>query len=625
MIKQLICIVLFSILSTISFANNLIIDEKNKNKLEINKLKILHDKQNIFTIEHVLENRHKFENINKTNLGLKKYPLWTYSKIINNTSQQLELIFTNPRAGIDFIDVYILDENKIIKEILLGDMRNQEQREFIYRKSSFLLNLKPYKQYDFLIKYKSFGAIDINWKIHKKNDYISYMTKESLVFGFIAGFVVLISTYIIFFDRLFPSYANKIYFGIMISTLLMQFSIAGIFYQLGINSYFNTIFSWTIGNLAAALVGLFPIYFFNLRKIMPKTTILLKVLSYSILSFAFIFLFYPLKNDLLYLAPYANVILLVLIITLFIVSFRLFLIKVGGAFFYLLANSFFTLSAAYFVLGLLGLIEVNSYFYFSLGIGSILNILGIGMLIVFRLLNMKRDKENALIVINEQAKLSNIGQAMVNISHQWKEPINHIHYAINNIYAAREFNDPNLEKITNKSLEQIKTTTNLMANTGNNFLSLYKEEKKIEKIDIATSLSSTIKILKKQMDDLDVTIITKSKRKYYLYADKYLLSNVFLTLLENAIKVFKNRQTKKPYIEVETTKKGDYIFVIIQDNAGGIKQTPINSIFEKDLTTLESTGLGLFLAKNILTIKLDGNISAKNTEDGAYFEIVFKV
>jgi len=55
--------------------------------------------------------------------------------------------------------------------------------------------------------------------------------------------------------------------------------------------------------------------------------------------------------------------------------------------------------------------------------------------------------------------------------------------------------------------------------------------------------------------------------------------------------------------------------LVFSDNTVGIKQSPISSIFEKDLTSLESADLGLFLAKNILTMKLNG----------AYFEICLKV
>lgn len=595
------------------------------NSLELNTLKIFEDKGNIYNIETILENKDLFQKAEKTNLGIKKHIVWTYQKIKNEKYIEDKIILTNPRAGIDFIDVFVFSENKIVKTALLGDMRPQEQREFVYRKSSFLLNLDPNKEYEIYVKYKSFGAIDINWEWNNSFEYISIITKESLIFGFVAGFVILICSYILFIDKKFPTVSNKIYFGIMICTLLMQFSIAGIFYQMGINSYINTIFSWSFGNFGAALVGFFPIYFFNLKKIMPKSTIALSFLSYGLIAFSIVFLFYPLKNDLLYLSPYANLILLILILFLYYVSIKLYLKKVRGAFVYLLANTFFTASAIYFLLALLGIIQTVTLFYYSLGIGSILNILCIGMVIVERLLELKKDKENALVLLNEYSKLSNIGQSMINISHQWKEPINHIYYAINNIQAAKEFNDPNLAKVIDKSLEQIKTTTTHMANTGEKFLSLYENKNSIDNIYLSDSISSSIKIFKNQIDALNIKIITETKENYFIYTDKYLISNVFLIIFENAIKIFKSKEIKNPYIKIETVKKDTQIIIKISDNAGGIKINPINSIFEKDLTSLNSTGLGLFLAKSILTMKLNGDISVENIDDGVCFTILFEL
>ncbi len=63
------------------------------------------------------------------------------------------------------------------------------------------------------------------------------------------------------------------------------------------------------------------------------------------------------------------------------------------------------------------------------------------------------------------------------------------------------------------------------------------------------------------------------------------------------------------------------LVIQICDNAQGIIEFPINSIFEKDLTNSNYTVLGLFLLKDILTMKLNGDIKAKNTQNGACFSI----
>lgn len=602
------------------FANTFLI-EKKQDVYQMNKFDIYEDKDNSLDLDYILNNKQIFSKSKKTNLGIKKHPIWAYSKIINKTNEIKELIFSNPRAGTDFINVYILNEKTILKQFFLGDMTAQEKREFIYRKSAFLFELEPNKEYEILIKYKSFGAIDINWEVYEQNKYLSYITKESLIFGLIGGVILLILVYVLFIDRIFPSVSHKIYFFIMIGSLATQFSVTGIFYQMGIPSYINTILSWSIGTAAAAFIGIFPIYFFNLKKLMPKTTILLYILSFGLILFSIIYLFYPLKTDLLYLASISNLLFLIVSLVLIYVSINLYLQKAEGYFYYLLGNTAFTIAVVYFSFGLLGAVKADMYFYFSLGIGSMFNILFMGMAILERLFRIKKEKDEALLLINQYSKLSTIGQSMINLSHQWKEPLNHIYYAINNIQAAKEFEDPNLSKIIDKSLTQIKDTANYMTTTGKNFLTFYEDKNEIEKLNILDCIYFSLNILKNEIDKQNIDIKINSLDKYSIQTDKYLLSNVFIVVFENAIKAFKTNKIKNPYIQIDILKKESSHIIKISDNAGGIKIFPIENVFKQDTTNSLSTGLGLFLAKSILNMKLNGDINAKNTKDGACLEI----
>ena len=161
---------------------------------------IYEDKNNLSNIKSILEDKSIFQETEKNNIGIKKHPIWTYNKIKNTTNKKEQLVFSNPRAGIDFINVYVTYNNKILEDLTLGDMVSQNETRFIYRKSDFAIELLPNKEYEIFIRYKSYGAIDLTWEIYDKNSYVSYISKESLIYGFIAGFVILISTYIIFID-----------------------------------------------------------------------------------------------------------------------------------------------------------------------------------------------------------------------------------------------------------------------------------------------------------------------------------------------------------------------------------------------------------------------------------------
>ena len=611
---------LFILLFIFSYANSFEIKE-DKNTYNFDDFKVYYDKENQKTITDFIEDKSFFKKSENTNVGIKKHLVWTYGKIVNKTSTIKQLILTNPRAGVDFIDVYVLKDNKIVAQHILGDMNPQNTREILYRKSSFELILPKNGEYEIIIRYKSFGAIDINLIVQDEHKFISDISKESSSFGFVAGFAFLIIIIMLYINQAFPSKVNIIFFFIVLSSLTTQLSVSGVLYQIGLNPYINTIISWSFGNIGAALIGIFPIFYFNLQKLMPKSTVVLYFLSFLIVLLSFVFLFYPLKNDLLYLAPYANITFFIISFLLIYISLYLTMKKIDGYKIYLLGNSLFLMSVLYFILGLLGLVPTDNLFYLSLGIGLFLNILCLGLLIISNLLKMKNEKDDALILLNEYSKLSSIGQSMINLSHQWKEPLNHIYYAINNIQAAKEFKDPDLENIIDNSLEQIKQTANHMTNTGENFLNIYQDKSHIENVNIINSIKTAFIIFKKQLDELDILFIIDADDKYFIFTNKYLLANIFVIIFENIIKIFQLRKIQNPQVYISITQDNNIIKIIICDNAGGIKEFPINSIFEKDLTSSESTGLGLFLAKTILKLKLNGDIKADNLADGACFTI----
>lgn len=226
-----------------------------------------------------------------------------------------------------------------------------------------------------------------------------------------------------------------------------------------------------------------------------------------------------------------------------------------------------------------------------------------------------------MVLLNEYSKLSSLGQSMINLSHQWKEPLNHIYYAVNNITAAKEFNDPKLPDIIDDSLNQIKETATYMVNTGKNFLNLYENKSYEEELNLRTAIESVLITFRKQIDELNIDLNLEFKEKIMLTVNKYLLANVFMSIIENSIKIFKTRKVKNPKLSINVKKENEKIIIQICDNAGGVENELINHIFEKDFTNSKSTGLGLYLVKNILILKLNGDINVNNKNNGACFTI----
>ena len=78
---------------------------------------------------------------------------------------------------------------------------------------------------------------------------------------------------------------------------------------------------------------------------------------------------------------------------------------------------------------------------------------------------------------------------------------------------------------------------------------------------------------------------------------------------------------------IETFKKGESYIVQISDNAGGIPDAYIETIFDSYFSTKDEktgTGLGLYMSKIIIEEHHEGTLSVKNNEHGATFIIEVK-
>ncbi len=96
-----------------------------------------------------------------------------------------------------------------------------------------------------------------------------------------------------------------------------------------------------------------------------------------------------------------------------------------------------------------------------------------------------------------------------------------------------------------------------------------------------------------------------------------------MNVILNAKEALGNTKIESPTITVTVRDDKDNCIVTIADNAGGISIAPMDSIFDMSATTKEgSSGLGLFMTKNIIEGRFGGSIKAANKDGGAVFTIV---
>ncbi|WP_139423061.1 ATP-binding protein [Chryseobacterium mulctrae] len=109
-------------------------------------------------------------------------------------------------------------------------------------------------------------------------------------------------------------------------------------------------------------------------------------------------------------------------------------------------------------------------------------------------------------------------------------------------------------------------------------------------------------------------------------ADKTMLHQVFLNIINNAVKYSSDRE--QPIIEIEGTEAGDQIIYRIKDNGIGIPEENKHRMFKifnrmDNAKKFKGNGVGLSIVHRIMN-RLGGNVDYESNKDGTCFILTFQ-
>jgi C4-dicarboxylate-specific signal transduction histidine kinase len=164
-----------------------------------------------------------------------------------------------------------------------------------------------------------------------------------------------------------------------------------------------------------------------------------------------------------------------------------------------------------------------------------------------------------------------------------------------------------------------------MSETIEDFMNYYKPDKE-------KAFFSLREAIDKALDIVNFSLSKNSKVKVNVNADVslqgYGLMNEFVhvlvTILSNIRDIIIEKSLEDVEIKIELWQEQGRIFLIINDNCGGIKEELLGKIFDPYFTTKHQsmgTGLGLYIAKMIVEDNMGGRLYALNENGGAKFVI----
>jgi len=223
-------------------------------------------------------------------------------------------------------------------------------------------------------------------------------------------------------------------------------------------------------------------------------------------------------------------------------------------------------------------------------------------------------------IVQEQAKFAALGEMIAVIAHQWRQPLAQLNF--NNLYIKKLTNSKEIQDEVKNSEEIIA----FMSETISNFENFYKKSDNKE-FNPSSSVEQALKIVDSIITLNEIKVIKNINSSAKIYGNPNALSQVILSILQNALDIIKLRKVSNAFIKITIEDRSNEIIISIEDNAGGIKESPIENIFKPFLSKkkIASTGIGLYMSKMVIEEKFNGKIEAKNTQNGALFIITLPI
>ncbi|WP_373004428.1 cache domain-containing protein [Sulfurimonas sp.] len=224
-------------------------------------------------------------------------------------------------------------------------------------------------------------------------------------------------------------------------------------------------------------------------------------------------------------------------------------------------------------------------------------------------------------IIFHQSKMATIGELLNIISHQWRQPLAQINAITLDMYMDKK-QDMLGEKELKKAIADIETTTQYLSDTIDDFSRFFVQEKEKVNFSPKVAIEECINILSPSLKHVDIKVNILKDAKINSYITLY--QQVILTIITNSLDAFASQKIENPKIEIEVDERDNKSYVSISDNANGIESENIDKVFDLYFSTKNDkkvSGLGLYIAKQIIHKNMAGNIMLKNRNNGVTFII----
>jgi len=227
-------------------------------------------------------------------------------------------------------------------------------------------------------------------------------------------------------------------------------------------------------------------------------------------------------------------------------------------------------------------------------------------------------------ILFQKSKQAEIGELLMHISHQWKQPLSELG-SINTFQEGKLEHSQMIEiEEYKRYLEKNGQIISFMAETMKTFQNFYQPNQLSEYFNVNEAVNIAINIVAATFNYNNIELdIIEDENLPKILGNQNEYAQIILSILNNAKNIFVKRKIDNPKITISIINTEDTIIVTIVDNGGGIVTQGDDDIFAPYVSSSDSTGIGLYLVKAICK-KNSWDIEGNNEKNGAKFILTSK-
>ncbi len=233
----------------------------------------------------------------------------------------------------------------------------------------------------------------------------------------------------------------------------------------------------------------------------------------------------------------------------------------------------------------------------------------------------QKEQQNKLYAQNRNIQMNEL---LNMIAHQWRQPLSRISAVTSQLKLSLALDEIDPDDF-NEQVSRIEEYTQTLSSTIDEFRKMYEPSHRSAATPLYKLLEKSAAIISNSFNEQNIAISIQGDEELSQRLITGEFYQVILNILKNSQEAFLKQETPSATIDISMTQNRDKLHIEIKDNAGGIEADVIERIFDPYFSTKDEKighGLGLYMSRNIVEQQCQGELIARNIDEGTCFTII---